>query len=126
MPGTIAFGTGRRRKVDGPDSVLVSSVDVPTPVAVRYAWAANPQGANLVNSEGLPASVFRTDDWDDVEMLPESSAVKAQAERRALAEEIKTLNARREKLDRGSDEFKKTLERRTELLEKFRATAPVK
>jgi sialate O-acetylesterase len=53
-------------KVDGKNSVLVSSADVPAPVAVRYAWAANPAGANLVNSDGLPASVFRSDDWDDV------------------------------------------------------------
>lgn len=53
-------------KIDGVSSVVVSSENVPAPVAVRYAWAANPEGANLVNSEGLPASVFRTDDWDDV------------------------------------------------------------
>lgn len=45
------------------DSVIVSHKDVPQPVAVRYAWAANPEGANLMNGEGLPASVFRTDDW---------------------------------------------------------------
>ncbi|MCO8125204.1 sialate O-acetylesterase [Stieleria sp. TO1_6] len=53
-------------KVDGVDHVLVSSPDVPNPLAVRYAWASNPEGANLVNSEGLPASIFRTDAWDDV------------------------------------------------------------
>ena len=45
------------------DSIRVSSSNVSQPVAVRYAWAANPEGANLVNSAGLPASVFRTDDW---------------------------------------------------------------
>lgn len=49
-------------KIDG-DAVMVSSAEVAEPVAVRYAWAANPEGANLVNAEGLPASVFRTDDW---------------------------------------------------------------
>ncbi len=49
-------------KIDG-ESVVVSSPDVPEPVAVRYAWASNPEGANLVNGEGLPASLFRTDDW---------------------------------------------------------------
>ena len=49
------------------DIVRVSHPQVAKPVAVRYAWAANPSGANLVNSAGLPASVFRTDDWDDVE-----------------------------------------------------------
>jgi len=53
----------------GVNQVKVSGKDVPAPVAVRYAWAANPEGANLVNSEGLPASIFRTDDWDDVEVL---------------------------------------------------------
>ena len=40
-----------------------SSKAVPQPVAVRYAWASNPEGANLVNGAGLPASLFRTDDW---------------------------------------------------------------
>jgi hypothetical protein len=44
-------------------SVMVSSKEVAQPVAVRYAWASNPEGANLVNGEGLPASLFRTDDW---------------------------------------------------------------
>jgi sialate O-acetylesterase len=45
------------------DSVLVWGSDVSRPVAVRYAWADNPVGANLFNREGLPASPFRTDDW---------------------------------------------------------------
>ena len=36
---------------------------VPSPVAVRYAWADNPEGPNLINPAGLPASPFRTDDW---------------------------------------------------------------
>jgi sialate O-acetylesterase len=36
---------------------------VPDPVAVRYAWADNPEGANVFNVEGLPASPFRTDSW---------------------------------------------------------------
>ncbi|CAN5622587.1 sialate O-acetylesterase [soil metagenome] len=48
--------------VDG-DSIVVSSDQVPAPVAVRYSWASNPIG-NLYNKEGLPASSFRTDDWD--------------------------------------------------------------
>ena len=49
-------------RIDG-DSVVVSSAEVPRPVAVRYAWAQNPQGCNLYNRAGLPASPFRTDDW---------------------------------------------------------------
>jgi len=55
--------------IDGANRVKVSSKNVPAPVAVRYAWASNPAGANLVNSEGLPASIFRTDDWDDFEAI---------------------------------------------------------
>ncbi len=47
-------------KISGKDSIDVSCKDVSKPVAVRYAWAANPEGANLINSEGLPASVFTT------------------------------------------------------------------
>lgn len=47
--------------IDG-DSVIVSSADVPNPVAVRYDWANSPDG-NLYNAQGLPASPFRTDDW---------------------------------------------------------------
>jgi sialate O-acetylesterase len=44
-------------------NVIVSSDQVAQPVAVRYAWADNPEGANLYNKEGLPASSFRTDSW---------------------------------------------------------------
>ena len=44
------------------NTVKVSSPDVPLPLAVRYAWADNPE-CNLVNAKGLPASPFRTDDW---------------------------------------------------------------
>ncbi len=46
------------------NTVLVSSPEVPAPVAVRYAWADNPEEANLYNSAGLPASSFRTDNWE--------------------------------------------------------------
>ena len=45
------------------DTVVVSSPQVATPVAVRYAWDINPDGCNLFNAAGLPASPFRTDDW---------------------------------------------------------------
>ncbi|MCS3795489.1 sialate O-acetylesterase [Niastella sp. OAS944] len=44
-------------------NVIVWSDKVPQPVAVRYAWADNPEGANLYNKESLPASPFRTDSW---------------------------------------------------------------
>jgi sialate O-acetylesterase len=46
-------------------SVVVSSSEVPVPVAARYAWADSPI-CNLFNKEGLPASPFRTDDWPGI------------------------------------------------------------
>jgi len=46
--------------------ILVSSDKVIEPVAVRYAWSNNPDDANLYNSEGLPASPFRTDNWPGI------------------------------------------------------------
>ena len=49
-----------RAVIDG-DKVIVSSDDIKQPRYVRYAWADNPDGANLYNKEGLPAAPFRTD-----------------------------------------------------------------
>lgn len=43
------------------DQVVVWNESVKKPVAVRYAWADNPETANLYNKEGLPAAPFRTD-----------------------------------------------------------------
>jgi len=51
-------------RIDG-DTVIVSTRDVPRPVAVRYAWADSPH-CNLFNKDGLPASPFRTDDWPGI------------------------------------------------------------
>jgi sialate O-acetylesterase len=48
-------------KIEG-DAVVVSAKGVEKPVAVRYAWADNPE-CNLYNGAGLPASPFRTDDF---------------------------------------------------------------
>ncbi len=45
------------------DTVVVSSPQVAAPVAVRYAFASNPEGANLYNRAGFPAAPFRTDKW---------------------------------------------------------------
>lgn len=44
------------------DVVIASCQEVPQPVAVRYAWANNPDG-NLFNAAGLPAAPFRSCDW---------------------------------------------------------------
>ncbi|MBP8961716.1 MAG: hypothetical protein KBG39_02105 [Opitutaceae bacterium] len=48
-------------RVEG-DTVVVSSPEVPQPIAVRYAWQANPL-ATLYNAAGLPAAPFRSDNW---------------------------------------------------------------
>ncbi len=48
-------------KIEG-QTVVVSSDKVPNPKAVRYGWAKYSIG-NLWNTEGLPASPFRTDDF---------------------------------------------------------------
>tara|TARA_R110002050_G_scaffold95107_3_gene198009 strand:+ start:23422 stop:24837 length:1416 start_codon:yes stop_codon:yes gene_type:complete len=45
-------------------TVTVFSEEVATPVAARYAFIPCPTGT-LFNIEGLPASSFRTDDWDE-------------------------------------------------------------
>ncbi len=44
------------------NTVVVSSPEVPKPVAVRYAWQSNPE-ATLFNGAGFPAAPFRSDDW---------------------------------------------------------------
>ncbi|MFA6047033.1 MAG: sialate O-acetylesterase [Phycisphaerales bacterium] len=44
-------------------TVVVRHPAVPQPVAVRYAWANNPEGCSLANGAGLPTSPFRSDRW---------------------------------------------------------------
>jgi len=51
-----------KAEIVGPDKVVVSSPEVPNPVAVRYGWADYPV-VNLWSKDGLPASPFRTDDF---------------------------------------------------------------
>lgn len=52
--------------IEDENTVVVYNNMVKQPVAVRYAWAANPDDANLYNKEGLPASPFRTDEWKGI------------------------------------------------------------
>lgn len=51
--------------IEGND-VVVSSDNVQSPTAARFAWADNPEDANLFNKEGFPASPFRTDNWKGI------------------------------------------------------------
>jgi sialate O-acetylesterase len=67
-----------RAQIEG-DKVVVSSPQVPNPVAVRYGWADCPV-VNLVCSPGpgqpaLPATPFRTDDWPMI-TAPKQAAKK--------------------------------------------------
>jgi sialate O-acetylesterase len=50
------FGWAKARIYN--NHVIVWSDEIKSPVFVRYAWADNPEGANLYNIEGLPASPF--------------------------------------------------------------------
>lgn len=45
--------------------IAVSSAAVAAPVAVRYGWADNPV-VNMFNTDDLPLTPFRTDDWPGV------------------------------------------------------------
>ena len=47
-------------KITAPNQVTVSSAEVKSPVAVRYAWASFPL-CNLSNKDSFPAAAFRTD-----------------------------------------------------------------
>jgi len=47
------------------NKLVVWSDEIENPIAVRYAWADVPIGANLYGSNGLPASPFRTDKGDE-------------------------------------------------------------
>jgi sialate O-acetylesterase len=58
--------TWANASIDGTD-VIVSSAQVPKPVAVRYAWAENPL-CNLYNGAGLPACPFRTDSFTGISL----------------------------------------------------------
>ncbi|QMW00967.1 sialate O-acetylesterase [Spirosoma foliorum] len=74
--GLLAKGGGALKQfaIAGPDKrfvwanarlkgnqVVVWNDQIAEPTVVRYAWADNPEGANLYNKEGLPASPFTTD-----------------------------------------------------------------
>lgn len=48
------------------NKVIVSSPEVPHPVAVRFGWNETAQ-SNFTNKEGLPATPFRSDNpWDEL------------------------------------------------------------
>ena len=42
---------------------VVWSDKIKHPIAVRYAWASNPDSVNLYSKNDIPISPFRTDNW---------------------------------------------------------------
>ena len=52
------------------NKVHVWHPDLDHPIFVRYAWADNPENANLYNKEGLPAVPFRTDQLSPLKRKP--------------------------------------------------------
>lgn len=52
-------------RIDG-NRIIVWHPAVTQPAAVRYAWADNPDDANVYNGAGLPMGPFRTDAWRGV------------------------------------------------------------
>lgn len=57
IAGTDKKYVWAKAKIQG-KQLFVWSDQVPEPVSVRYGWADNPEGANLYNKVGLPASPF--------------------------------------------------------------------
>jgi len=68
-PSFAIAGTDRKfywatARLEG-HTLVLSSPQVPAPVAVRYAWSNSPF-PSLYNREGLPAAPFRTDSWPGI------------------------------------------------------------
>jgi sialate O-acetylesterase len=68
LPGFVIAGADKKfvpakARIDG-GTIIVSARAVKDPVAVRYAWDNDPP-APLYNGAGLPASPFRSDDWEE-------------------------------------------------------------
>ena len=52
--------------------IIVANKNVPSPKSVRFGWG-NADKPNLMNKEGLPASSFRTDSWDNKQSFIEKA-----------------------------------------------------
>jgi len=60
IAGTDRKFVWAQAKIEG-KKVIVWNENIKLPAIVRYAWADNPDGANLYNKDGLPASPFTTE-----------------------------------------------------------------
>ncbi len=48
------------------NKVILSSEEVPNPIAVHFSWVGDATESNLFNKEGFPAVPFRTDEWKTI------------------------------------------------------------
>ena len=62
IAGTDSVFKNAEVKIDN-DQLILFNPEIKNPIAVRYAWS-NTATATLFNKEGLPASSFRTDNWE--------------------------------------------------------------
>ncbi|WP_339893493.1 sialate O-acetylesterase [uncultured Algibacter sp.] len=53
-----------KARIIAKNKIKVYHKDIQNPEYVRYAWSDNPGKLDLVNTEGLPAFPFRTDDFE--------------------------------------------------------------
>ena len=60
IAGADGMFKAAKAMIDG-KRIIVWNDTVSQPLVARYAWANNPEGANLYNQEGLPASPFQTE-----------------------------------------------------------------
>lgn len=67
-------------RIVGPDQVEVWSDKVAKPIAIRYAWGNNPV-CNLLTTDGLPVTPFRSDDFPMITQPKEAPAPQVQAEK---------------------------------------------
>ena len=51
-----------KAKIISKNKIEVSNREITEPTKVRYGWSSNPAGANLYNKEGLPASIFTSEE----------------------------------------------------------------
>ena len=89
------------------NQVKLSNPKIAEPVAARYAWPSNPADANLVNSEGLPTSLFRTNERDDVIDSTALAEEEKVARFRAVGAEIRSLRDKTKSIKRGDKQWQK-------------------
>jgi lysophospholipase L1-like esterase len=74
-------------EITGTDTIAVSHAEVANPTVVRYAWAQNPETANLYNKEGLPASIFTTE-----AEIPAKAGAVSSAKAQPVSSDVQALS----------------------------------